>query len=274
VFEPAVELAPRIGSRYWIRFTSALAALAWVEQGHPARAESLLAGLVDLSRPAQTWGERTVWYVHARLAQAQGDPAAALQLTDRLIASELNASPQRPVRRLTYLRGELLMALGRTAEAEEALLAAHRVSIAHGSRPTLWRIEAALGRVYTEQRRRPEAEAAYAAAQRIVAELAADVPDLALRETFLRSASEQVPRSRPPTPRQEASKAFGRLTARESEVAILVGQGMSNREIADALVLGERTVQTHVGHILDKLGFSSRAQIAAWVARRAQSADR
>jgi non-specific serine/threonine protein kinase len=56
------------------------------------------------------------------------------------------------------------------------------------------------------------------------------------------------------------------LTARECEVAALVGRGKSNREIAEALVLGERTVQTHVSHILAKLAFSSRAQIAAWAA--------
>jgi DNA-binding NarL/FixJ family response regulator len=42
----------------------------------------------------------------------------------------------------------------------------------------------------------------------------------------------------------------------------------SNREIAEALVIGERTVDAHVVHILRKLGFSSRAQIAAWVGER------
>ena len=56
-------------------------------------------------------------------------------------------------------------------------------------------------------------------------------------------------------------------------MAALVARGKSNREIADALVLGERTVQTHVGHILDKLGFSSRAQIAAWAAERGLTGD-
>ena len=51
-------------------------------------------------------------------------------------------------------------------------------------------------------------------------------------------------------------------------MAVRIAQGSSNREIADALVLGERTVETHVGNILSKLGFSSRAQIAAWVVER------
>ena len=70
--------------------------------------------------------------------------------------------------------------------------------------------------------------------------------------------------------RQRGWKAqpVGGLTQREREVAALIARGKTNREIADALVLGERTVQTHVGHILDKLGFSSRTQIAVWATDR------
>ncbi|MFF9780586.1 ATP-binding protein [Streptomyces sp. NPDC013978] len=58
----------------------------------------------------------------------------------------------------------------------------------------------------------------------------------------------------------------GPLTPREREVAALVAQGMSNRRIAAALVLSPRTVDGHVEHILAKLGFNSRTQVAAWVA--------
>ena len=54
------------------------------------------------------------------------------------------------------------------------------------------------------------------------------------------------------------------LTARELEVALLLARGMSNRQVADALVIAERTASTHVSHILTKLGFSTRAQVAAW----------
>jgi pimeloyl-ACP methyl ester carboxylesterase/DNA-binding CsgD family transcriptional regulator len=54
------------------------------------------------------------------------------------------------------------------------------------------------------------------------------------------------------------------LTTREREVTALLTQGMSNRQIADALVVTERTVEGHVSNILAKLGFRSRAQISAW----------
>ena len=63
-----------------------------------------------------------------------------------------------------------------------------------------------------------------------------------------------------------AAAAHGPLTGRETEVADEVARGLTNRQIADALFISERTAQTHVQHILTKLGFSSRSQIAAWVA--------
>jgi non-specific serine/threonine protein kinase len=56
----------------------------------------------------------------------------------------------------------------------------------------------------------------------------------------------------------------GLLTSREREVAALIAQGLSNREIASRLVIAERTAEGHVQSILNKLGFNSRTQIAAW----------
>lgn len=57
----------------------------------------------------------------------------------------------------------------------------------------------------------------------------------------------------------------GVLTKREAEIAQLVSQGMSNQEIADKLVISKRTAETHVEHILTKLGFTNRNQIAVWL---------
>src|SRR5919199_716027 len=57
----------------------------------------------------------------------------------------------------------------------------------------------------------------------------------------------------------------GPLARREVEVAQLVAEGLSNKQVAARLLISERTVATHVGHILDKLGFNSRAQIGGWL---------
>ncbi|RZL70966.1 MAG: LuxR family transcriptional regulator, partial [Rhodococcus sp. (in: high G+C Gram-positive bacteria)] len=48
-------------------------------------------------------------------------------------------------------------------------------------------------------------------------------------------------------------------------------EGMTNRAIADRLVISPRTAQGHVEHVLVKLGFTSRAQIAAWIVEREQT---
>jgi non-specific serine/threonine protein kinase len=69
-----------------------------------------------------------------------------------------------------------------------------------------------------------------------------------------------------PTKREAA--APGSLTRREREIAELITQGLSNKEIARSLVISQRTAEGHVEHILAKLGFTARSQVAAWVAEQ------
>ena len=81
-------------------------------------------------------------------------------------------------------------------------------------------------------------------------------------EAVIRYAKDDV------LPRQRQAPASAPLTARELAVAELVARGLSNREIAATLVISARTVQGHLENILRKLGFGSRAQVAAWVTQR------
>ncbi|NUW32458.1 tetratricopeptide repeat protein [Nonomuraea sp. SMC257] len=62
-----------------------------------------------------------------------------------------------------------------------------------------------------------------------------------------------------------AAKGTGPLTRRETEIARLVAQGLTNKEIATTLVISQRTAESHIEHIMSKLGFHSRAQVAVWV---------
>jgi DNA-binding CsgD family transcriptional regulator len=81
---------------------------------------------------------------------------------------------------------------------------------------------------------------------------------LALRETLTPAA----------TVAGAGESASDTLTVREREIATLMADGLSNHNIAERLVISEGTVEVHVKHILGKLGFRSRAQVAGWLVRQ------
>lgn len=89
---------------------------------------------------------------------------------------------------------------------------------------------------------------------------------LPLEQTLALALRERA-QSAPETPRSAPV-----LTRREREVADLVAEGLSNKDIAARLVISLRTAEAHVENILTKLGFNARAQIASWLAQ--QRADR
>lgn len=64
------------------------------------------------------------------------------------------------------------------------------------------------------------------------------------------------------------------LSRRELEVVSLLRKGLTNKQIAASLFISERTAENHVQHILAKLGFANRAQIAAWASDIRAAAER
>lgn len=82
-------------------------------------------------------------------------------------------------------------------------------------------------------------------------------------EAIAYALGEKLPRPSPPS----ATTATTPLSKRELEVARLVAAGLSNKEIGSRLFLSERTVETHVSKILNRLGINSRVEIASWVAQ-------
>jgi DNA-binding CsgD family transcriptional regulator/tetratricopeptide (TPR) repeat protein len=261
----ALRLSHEISSKHWINTSTGSLASALILQGELEQAESLLNIEFSGDAPFQTIGQRMAWCARADLALARGDPELALQIMDRLSASAANFSEQRGIPRLSKLRGEALIALGQETEAETALRSAQEMTAVQGARPLLWRICVKLGTLYQSQSREVEAELAFSTARTIIEELAGNIPDGEVQEHFLREAEALLPRTRATSsPRRAAKQAFGGLTEREREVAVLIAKGKTNREIADQLVVSYRTVETHVGAILSKLAFTSRARIAVW----------
>jgi non-specific serine/threonine protein kinase len=77
----------------------------------------------------------------------------------------------------------------------------------------------------------------------------------------------------PTPPADSALRTSTPLTRRQLQIARLVAHGHTNREIADRLFISERTAEGHVEQIRNKLGFSSRVQIAAWLVEQQQTGD-
>ncbi len=207
-------------------------------------------------RMAWAWGE---------LVLAQGEPEQALQMAEQLIGSVPGAESGQPIPALLKLKGAALVALNRLDEAADALQHAQDGARQRGARPLLWQILCALGTTYQRLGQREQAQRAYEEAHALIEALAATIDDAGLRDSFLHGALARLPKERTTAASRANPQDLQGLTAREREVALLIGRGRSNCEIAAMLVVGERTVETHVSNMLAKLGGASRRQIAAWV---------
>ncbi len=106
--------------------------------------------------------------------------------------------------------------------------------------------------------------AAWAQGRTMTPEQALAARELAMKPAPLPSGALVAP----PLTRRAAKRAFGGLTEREREVAGLIAQGKTSREIAEILVVNERTIEKHIENIFSKLGLTSRAQIAVWASEK------
>lgn len=157
------------------------------------------------------------------------------------------------------------------AEAAEHLARAVELYEALGYRPAVVGLRhdraGALLRAGTPAARaaaRDELTAARALAEELGA--AYELGRIAALEARLAPRPPEAPRRQTPPPAQP--RPLDALTPRELEVLTLVTRGLSNRAIAEALVISEKTAEVHVRNILGKLGFSSRTQAATYAVER------
>jgi len=263
----AVALSTETDQAIFDAFGSGFLASALIGAGQARAAMEVLEASGGTKVSMRSMGPRVIWVARAEYALANGDHTQALEIADRLIesASVVSAHQAAVVPALEKLRGEALHGLGRRAEAAAVLLTARAQTQQRNLRGLVWRLDIQLGRAQRSLGQRLEADASFDDARSVIDELAGGLADGVLRDDFLQATARTLPRRRAPTNRQIDKAQFGGLTARERDVAALVAAGRSNRQIADALVLSERTVETYMTGILAKLGFDSRAQIAAWV---------
>ena len=267
--EAARAAAQERGSVALTFFTTARLVTVCILQNDLTRAQALLDGVLPADLPdasGMTVPLRNCWAARAEFELALGHPARALEIIDRLLASTVNLAQYGPqsVPRLSQLRGQALVALGRTEEAVAEFQGAQTVVQKQGQRPMLWRLHVDLGKAYRMLSRRADAEREYSSARTIIQDLAATLPQGDLHDHFVEQALATIPATPALTSRQAARKEFSGLTEREREVAVLIAQGKSNREIAELLVITVRTVEANITRIFDKLGFKSRTEIATW----------
>jgi DNA-binding CsgD family transcriptional regulator len=150
--------------------------------------------------------------------------------------------------------GELALTAGRPADAARHLRDAVTMNARIGARPYTALSRLALARALLAS------GGSLAEAAAVAAEAAGEFRRLAVPAR----ASEAAAVAADITARRRSTSP---LSAREEQVASIVAEALSNRQIADRLVLSERTVETHVHSILAKLNFSTRTEIATWVLR-------
>ncbi|HET9905008.1 MAG TPA: LuxR C-terminal-related transcriptional regulator, partial [Anaerolineales bacterium] len=266
--EAGLAVAKGFGSSWMIGNSTTELAIAYVLNDQLAKASALLDSVPLHETGHHTRAERRMLWAKGNLLLAENKPADALRIAEHLLESKQNSQNLQPIPALWKLKGEALLALKQFKEAEQALDGAKQSAEEREALPLLWRIHAGLGWLHKDQKNLEESEREFASARLLIDRLGSNIPDESLRNEFIRVALQSLPMERVPSKRQRDAESFGGLTAREREVARLVAEGNSNREIAESLFLSERTVENHVGNILMKLGFDSRAQVAVWAVEK------
>lgn len=262
--EQARTLAEETKSYIWLGMITAFLADTYTGQLNFAKADEVLRTQFTDDMPMFASHQRHLWRSKAEWFLAQGQAMQAFAITQRMLDSTVNTIP-----RINLLHAETALALRRYATAQTALHSAREAAQALSLKPLLWRILVAQGRTARAQGREEEAEIFVAGGRSILDELMADLassdPTL---PPYLNQGWDDKLRSRSTTARSLTKNQYEGLTSRERDVAGLIAQGRSNKEIAETLVLSNRTVEAHIGNILAKLNFSSRAQIAVWAVEK------
>ena len=241
-----------------------LAANVFLEVGEVERclAEADAAGAPDF--PAVEPG-RAAWLlaVLARAELARGRPDAAAAQAARARARV--AGLALPLTEVSVAHAEALVALergdcpGAAARAEAAATVADRAGgVVHAAR-----MRALAGRARAAAGERDAAVALLKAAERELAELGAERLRAEAARELRRLGVRVAARQR----RGAAGAGLAALSGRETEIADLVAEGRTNREIAGELFVSDKTVEGHLRNVFAKLGVSSRAEVAEAVGR-------
>ena len=215
----------------------------------------------------EQWARGTALWVRGAARWLSGDAAGAIE--DVLVCLRLKES----INDLhTIAMSFDLLALCRVAQTEFEV-----ATVLYGAGDTLWTLLAApvlMGPAYAEIRQSAPDAARAALGQNRFAELLRRGLALPLADALAVAKGDEaavaaVLGQAAPGPADDPDAKP--LTRREKEIAVLVADGLVNREIAERLFLSRRTVESHIEHIFTKLHLSSRTQLAGWVLERGET---
>jgi DNA-binding CsgD family transcriptional regulator len=200
--------------------------------------------------------------LRAEVSLVQGDLAAALRSAHEAAEVATGHDMPKHLAKSRLLTGRTVLAQGRPGDAVAALTEAVAVADRIGHASLRWQGRLWLGHALAALRGDPTEP--YQEAWERVSAIAAEVEDAARRARFLASPLvAQVRRGIEIGRRPDRVERPAGLTERELEVLRLVARRRTDKEIAEELYISYRTAQTHVGHILAKLGVADRLEAGA-----------
>jgi DNA-binding CsgD family transcriptional regulator len=245
--------------------------MAYFEAGEVERAWQTMRGLggeeLDHMIPVERCFD---WEILGLVELARGDRAAAERCFRRTEEHAALLGLRLPGALALRGRAAALLADGRPAEAARVANDAAEMAGAAGARLPAAFALALAGRALAAAGEREQAIDVLRSAE---AELHA-CGSLRVRDEMRRELRRLGARAEPRGPASGADSGVASLTSRELEIAELVTDRKTNREIAAALFLSEKTIESHLRNIFVKLGASSRVQVARAVERERHTADR
>jgi predicted ATPase/DNA-binding CsgD family transcriptional regulator len=254
-------LRRQIGDDWGISWSLHDLGLVALEQGDHQRARGLLEEGLALHRELNH--QRGIgWSLNdlGVAALATGDVEEARTRLRQSLTMRHEQGDKRGVAESLAAMGSLALAEGRPGQAAQLLAAATTLRESVGL--VLWPVEHQRHLREVAAVRQALTRSAFTAAWAVGRAMSLD-RSLATALTTETSTDEMVD----PTRLRDRRESVGPLSPRESEVARLVAHGSTNGQIAEVLVIAERTVESHIANICGKLRFNSRAQVAAWAAQ-------
>ncbi len=262
-FNEAVDVTEPMRSNHWSSSVAGSKARAQIAMGDLDGASKTLDSWMTTEPPMALQGQRELWLALVELMLATDHHAAAIEVIDRMNATAENLTHPGQIPLLAVLKSRALTALDDSPAALELLSAALNACRDQGALPQECTVLTELATTHASVGDQEAALLHATGARRRIERIAAAMPEGERRDTYTRSAIARLPASLV----QRASSGTGGLSRRETQVAELVRDGLTNREIAERLYITERTAESHVSNAMRKLGFTSRSQIAAWAAR-------